>query len=40
MVATADGARSRVYGKPRNVEAAVGIYMADTLVRIEMRVLG
>lgn len=29
-----------INGKPRNVEAAVGIYVDDTLVRIEMRVLG
>lgn len=29
-----------INGKLRNVEAGVGIYMADVLVRIEMRVLG
>lgn len=29
-----------INGAQRNVEAAVGIYVADELVRIEMRVLG
>ncbi len=29
-----------INGKPRNVEAAVGIYITDVLVRIEMQVLG
>lgn len=29
-----------INGRQRNIEAAVGIYVADTLVRIEMRVLG
>jgi len=34
------GDKAVIAGKVRNVEAAVGLYMADTLVRIEMRVLG
>lgn len=34
------GDRAFINGKARNVEAAVGIYVADVLVRIEMRVLG
>jgi hypothetical protein len=34
------GNRAFIAGKARNVEAAVGIYVAGELVRIEMRVLG
>lgn len=34
------GNRMVINGRARNVEAAVGIYMAGTLVRIEARVLG
>lgn len=34
------GDKAVINGKTRNVEAAVGIYVADVLVRIEMRVLG
>lgn len=34
------GDRVFINGKPRNVEAATGLYVDDTLVRIEMRVLG
>lgn len=34
------GDRAFVNDKARNVEAAVGIYVADILVRIEMRVRG
>lgn len=34
------GDKAIINGKTRNVEAAVGIYVADVLVRIEMRVLG
>lgn len=34
------GDKAVINGKVRNVEAAVGIYVADVLVRIEMRVLG
>ncbi len=34
------GDRAFINGKARNVEAATGLYVDDTLVRIEMRVLG
>lgn len=34
------GDRVFINGKARNVEAAAGLYVADVLVRIEMRVLG
>lgn len=34
------GDKAVINGKLRNVEAAVGIYVADVLVRIELRVLG
>ena len=34
------GDKAIINGKLRNVEAAVGIYVADVLVRIELRVLG
>lgn len=34
------GDRAIIAGRPRNIEAAVGIYVGSELVRIEMRVLG
>lgn len=36
----AKGDKAIIAGKPRSIEAAVGIYKAGELVRIEMRVLG